>query len=154
MHLQYFSEPEFREWWSLMSLRLLVLFDVLRHQLGSIIEPSLHEKALGRNLGPEAQSAHNVDVWGEVLAMDFFVSGVYFRAQAEEVVDRMRKLGFTGIGVYTGTRNNRGELQVMFHGDVRPTRKMGDPAVWGRINGKKATLMAALQALPTGGEEK
>lgn len=152
MHLEHFVKSEFREWWQRMSHRLLVLADVLRHQLGSAIEPSKNKAALGRN-GGNSESAHNIDRWGEVLAMDFFVSGVYFRAQAEEVVDRMRKIGFTGIGVYTGTRNNRGELQVMFHGDVRPDRKMGDPAVWGRINGKMTTLMAALQSLPTKGEE-
>jgi len=151
MHLEHFDLEEYREWADDMSARLLVLMDVLRFVLGSAIHISLHHRSLGREDGKGSQSAHNIDYWGEVLAVDFFVSGVYHREQAESVADHMRRLGFTGIGVYTGTRNNQGKLQVMFHGDVRPTRDMGDPAEWGRINGKMTTLYKALQSVPLGG---
>lgn len=148
---QNFSESEFREWAGLMSPRLIALLDVLRYRLGSAIHISLHPKSLGRRNGPDSESAHNVDYWGEVLAADFFVSGVYYREQAEAVIQELRELGFTGMGVYTGTSNNRGEPQVMFHADVRPVRKMGDPAEWGRIDGKMTTLYKALQSVPAGG---
>lgn len=151
MHLQFFSLEEYREWADDMSTRLLVLMDVLRFALGSAVNISLHSRSLGREDGKGSRSAHNIDYWGEVLAVDFFVSGVYYREQAESVVDHMRRLGFTGIGVYTGTRNNQGQLQVMFHGDVRPTRDMGDPAEWGRVDGKMTTLYKALQSVPLGG---
>lgn len=87
------------------------MMDVLRFMCGHPIEISLSPYALGRRLGQGSQSAHNIDVWGEVLACDFFVSGVHYREQAEGVVDLMRKIGFTGIGVYTNTRNNRGVKQ-------------------------------------------
>jgi len=35
----------------------------------------------------------------------------------------------------------------MFHSDVRPTEDMGDPATWGRVDGKYTSLMAAIQSL-------
>jgi len=142
---------EFREWADDMSARLLVLMDVLRFRLGSAIHISLHPRSLGREDGKGSQSAHNIDYWGEVLAVDFFVSGVYYREQAEAVVEEMRRIGFTGLGVYTGTRNNQGEPQVMFHGDARPTRDMGDPAEWGRIGTDYTSLTKALQSVPAGG---
>ena len=150
---QHFQDVEFREWADDMSPRLVTLLDVLRFKCGSPIEPSLNAGALGRRLGAGSQSAHNVDVWGQVLAVDFFVSGVFGREQAEEIVNLMRGLGFTGIGVYTDTRNNRGVEQVMFHGDVRPTAAMGNPATWGRVNGNYTSLIAAIQSLPLGGRQ-
>lgn len=152
MNAQHFSQPELREWADDMSPRLVTMMDVLRFMSGHPIEISLSPHALGRELGRNAESAHNIDHWGEVLAMDGFVSGVYYREQAEGIVDLARKIGFTGIGVYTDTRNNRGEDQVMFHFDVRPTRNMGDPATWGRVGGKYTSLIAAIQSLPLGGK--
>lgn len=152
IYAENFSQDEFREWADDMSPRLVTLLDVLRFTLSSAVHISLHPLSLGREYGKGSQSAHNIDYWGEVLASDFFVAGVYYREQAEAVVDAMRKLGFTGIGVYTGTRNNQGEPQVMFHGDVRPTRDMGDPATWGRIDGKMTSLYRALQSVPLGGK--
>jgi len=151
IYAEHFSAEEFREWADDVSPRLVTMMDILRFQVGSPVIISPHPDSLGRELGSASQSAHNIDYWGEVLAVDFFVSGVYYREQAESVVDHMRRLGFTGIGVYTGTRNNQGEPQVMFHGDVRPTRDMGDPAEWGRINGVMTTLYKALQSVPLGG---
>lgn len=166
---QHFKSEEFRDWSDDMSPRLVTVMDVLRFMCGHRIDISNSRHALGRELGRDSQSTHNVDVWGEVLACDFFVSGVHYREQAEAIVDTMRKIGFTGIGVYTDTRNNQGVEQVMFHGDVRPTAKMGTPATWGRVwdrdkdgvikldaKGKKmrkyTTLVVALQSLPLGGK--
>lgn len=152
IYAQHFEAEEFRSWSDDMSSRLITMMDVLRFMCGHPIEVSDHEDSLGRELGPNQQSAHNIDHWAEVLAMDGFVSGVYYREQAEGIVDLARKIGFTGIGVYTDTRNNRGEHQVMFHFDVRPTEDMGSPATWGRVAGKYTSLMAAIQSLPTGGK--
>ena len=147
VYAQHFSQEEFREWGEEMSPRLVTMLDVLRFRLGSVIEISGSEYALGRNLGRDKLSEHNVDHWGEVLAVDCFISGVYNRAQAEAVVHEAEGIGFTGIGAYSDTRNNKGEAQVMFHLGVRPTSMMGSPATWGRVNGKYTSLMAAIQSL-------
>ena len=147
IYAQYFTQEEFRDWAEDMSARLVTMLDVLRFRLGSAIEISASEYALGRNLGVGKMSEHNVDEWGEVLAVDCFISGVYSRQQAEGVVHEAIAIGFTGIGVYSDTRNNQGQEQVMFHLGVRPNELMGSPATWGRVNHDYTTLMAAIQSL-------
>ena len=147
---QYFSQEEFREWSDDMSARLVTMLDVLRFRLGSAIAVSASEYALGRNLGRGKMSEHNIDEWGEVLAVDCFVSGVYNRAQSEAVVYEATSIGFTGIGVYSDTHNNKGEEQVMFHLGVRPNELMGSPATWGRVDHDYTSLMAAIQSIKAG----
>jgi len=85
IYAQHFDQEEFRDWAEDMSPRLVTMLDVLRFLLGSPIEVSGSEYAIGRNLGRGKMSEHNVDEWGEVLAVDCFVRGVYNRAQAEAV---------------------------------------------------------------------
>ena len=150
LYTQNFSAEEFREWAEDMSARLVTMLDVLRFRLGRPIAISASEYALGRNLGRGKMSEHNVDEWGEVLAVDCFISGVYNRAQAEAVVYEAEGIGFTGIGVYSDTQNNYGEEQVMFHLGVRPNEDMGAPATWGRVAGKYTSLIAAVQSLKAG----
>jgi len=150
IYAQHFSQEEFREWAEDMSPRLITMLDVLRFRLGSAIEISGSEYALGRNLGVGKMSEHNIDHWGEVLAVDCFIGGVYNRAQAEAVVYESEGIGFTGIGVYSDTHNNQGQEQVMFHLGVRPNELMGSPATWGRISGKYTSLIAAIQSLKAG----
>lgn len=146
MHQEYFEQEEYRDWYDEMSPRLLTMDDVLRFQVGSPMVISPHPDSLGRSLGAGDESTHNIDHWREVLANDFFFLHVTTRGAVEDVVDRMRKIGFTGIGVYTDTVYN-GRPHPMFHGDVRPDRKMGAPATWGRVKGKYTSLMAAIQSL-------
>ena len=67
-YAQYFTPEEFREWSDDMSPRLVTMLDVLRFRLGSAIEISGSKYALGRNLGRDDLSEHNIDHWGEVLA--------------------------------------------------------------------------------------
>jgi len=150
IYAQHFSQEEFREWSEDMSPRLITMLDVLRFKLGSAIEISASEYALGRNLGRGKMSEHNVDEWGEVLAVDCFISGVYSRQQAEGVAHEATAIGFTGIGVYSDTHNNRGEEQVMFHLGVRPNELMGAPATWGRVDHDYTSLMAAIQSIKAG----
>jgi len=150
IYAQHFSAEEFRGWSDDMSARLVTMLDVLRFKLGSPIAVSASEYALGRNLGRGKMSEHNVDHWGEVLAADCFISGVYNRAQAEAVVYEATGIGFTGIGVYSDTHNNKGEEQVMFHLGVRPTEMMGSPATWGRVDHDYTSLMAAIQSIKAG----
>ena len=150
VYAQHFSQEEFREWSDDMSPRLVTMLDVLRFRLGRPIEISASEYALGRNLGRNELSEHNIDEWGEVLAVDCFISGVYNRAQAESVVYEAEGIGFTGIGIYSDTDNNQGDDQVMFHLGVRPNELMGSPATWGRISGKYTSMIAAVQSLKAG----
>jgi len=150
IYAQHFSAEEFRDWADDMSPRLVTMLDILRFRLGSPIAVSGSEYALGRNLGRGKMSEHNIDEWGEVLAVDCFIGGVYNRIQAEAVAHEAEAIGFTGIGVYSDTRNNQGQEQVMFHLGVRPNELMGSPATWGRISGKYTSLMAAIQSLKAG----
>ena len=150
IYAQHFEAEEFREWSDDMSARLVTMLDVLRLKLGSPIEISLSEYALGRELGRGKMSEHNIDEWGEVLAVDCFISGVHNRAQVEAVVYEATGIGFTGIGVYSDTTNNQGEEQVMFHLGVRPTEMMGNPATWGRVDHDYTSLIAAIQSIKAG----
>ena len=150
IYAQHFSAEEFRAWADDMSPRLVTMLDILRFRLGSPIAVSGSEYALGRNLGRGKMSEHNIDEWGEVLAVDCFIGGVYNRIQAEAVAHEAEAIGFTGIGVYSDTRNNQGQEQVMFHLGVRPNEDMGSPATWGRISGKYTSLIAAVQSLKAG----
>lgn len=147
VNLQYFDAAEFGEWFECMSIRQLIMLDIFRHSIGSRVFISNAYGALGRRLGPDSQSAHNVDVWGEVLASDVFVDHIYNRVPASGAIDLAERLGFTGIGLYTDTRNNEGKQQPMFHLDVRPTKKMGFPALWGRVNGEYCSIEKALHSL-------
>ena len=141
--MQYFTPAEFREWYSLMSPRLLTLLDVLRFTLNKPIVISPNKDALGRRLGPNEMSCHNIDVHGEVLAADFFCPWIRHEDEVRHVFNTMRDLGFTGIGVYADTQYG-GKFCPMFHGDVRPTEKMGIPATWGRVKGKYVSINEAI----------
>lgn len=147
MRLDNFTPQEFREWWPMMSPRLLTMLDVLRFRLSRGITISPHPRSLGRRLGPDSHSEHNVDHWGEVLAVDCFIDNVTTEAQARQIVERATKLGFTGIGVYPEWTNSRGEQQVGFHLGVRPNRDMGNPASWGWLGGKMVSMETALRAI-------
>lgn len=147
-YLQYFKPEEYGIWWDRMSVRQMLLLDVFRHMVGSRVFISAAEGALGRELGPESESTHNVDYWGEVLASDVFVDHVFNRIPVAGLVDTATRIGFTGIGVYTDTRNNQGKPQPMLHLDSRPTRKMGQPAIWGRVAGQYCSIEKAINSIP------
>lgn len=148
---QHFVAHEFGQWGDQMSARQITMLDVLRFRLGRPMIVSPASGALGRNLGPNDESAHNVDRWGEVLATDIFIPGIAYREQAEAVIDEARAIGFTGIGLYTDTKYG-GQDMPMFHFDCRPTRKMGTPATWGRVSRKYVSINQALQSMPLGGK--
>lgn len=147
---QYFKSEEFGDWAEKMSPRLITMLDILRYRLAAPIVISSNPYSLGRKLGPISLSEHNVDKWGEVLAADVFVSGVYFKHQAQRVVIEATSIGFTGIGLYSDTINNYGEPQPMFHLGVRPTKDMGQPATWGRCDRIYVSQATALLSLPDG----
>jgi hypothetical protein len=147
MHLQNFAEKEFREWYDRMSPRLLTMLDILRYQLGLVIEISGNDLALGRLLPEDKESEHNINHWHEVLAVDCFVGKNTSYRDARKIINTAKAVGFTGIGVYPFWTNNQGVKQCGFHFGVRPTRNMGDPATWGYFEGRFTSMENALKEL-------
>lgn len=146
IHMEHFRPAEFREWWGQMSVRLLHVLDAFREEWGEPCVVSPHPDALGRNLGADGSSQHNVDRWGEVRACDLFPRGMDDRADFARAYEIAKYVGATGIGIYTDTRPS-----PMIHLDVRVDRSVGDPATWCRrkINNKsKYTALADI--MPTG----
>lgn len=107
--LRYFTPGEFREWWPMMSTELLNKLDEFRHRLGVPVTISPAQGALGRKLGTSL-SQHNVDLWGEVRAVDVMFSGV----SLERAYEVAKAVGFTGIGAYPDWQPSPG-----LHLDVR-----------------------------------
>ena len=144
IHLHYFTPPEFNRdgvnWFAKTDAALLVRLDILRFRLGSPVIISPVNGATGRHKGNEDKSQHNIDYYGIVRAADFFVPGV----SASRVVNAMRGLGFTGIGVYPDGLYY-GKQETRYHGDVRTDRGPGNPAEWGHYESKDWSIDKALQ---------
>jgi hypothetical protein len=115
--LRYFQPSEFGEWWPLMSTELLQKLDEFRSRLGVPVHISPAAGSLGRNLGALSLSQHNVDMWGEVRAVDVMIAGV----PLETAYDIARAVGFNGVGVYPDWQPSPG-----LHLDVRT----GPLALW------------------------
>lgn len=130
-NLKYFQRQDFQPWDNVMSEDLLEKLDKLRSVLGVAISPSKHPRAIGRHLGQENTSQHNVDRWGEVRAVDVFIKGVEDTNDTYDVVQKAIQVGFTGIGVYPDAKQG-----MMFHFDVREGREAGSPALWARVDGE------------------
>ena len=144
LHLHFFSPPEFNRagvnWFQRMDAAILVRLDILRFRLNARVMISPVDGATGRHEGAENKSQHNVDYHGMVRAVDFFAPGV----SASRVVNAMRSLGFTGIGVYPDGVYG-GEQETRYHGDARTDRGPGNPAEWGHYDGKNCSINEALQ---------
>lgn len=143
--MRYFKPAEFGRWWPDMSPELLEKLDEFRHQWGGPVVISPAEGGIGRNLGHNSRSQHNIDLWGEVRAVDVFPqvpdgAGGYrymdSRADRERAYRVARAAGFTGIGLYTDTRPGN-----MVHLDVRPKTSV---ATWSRVDGNYLDLGAVL----------
>ena len=148
VQLYHFKPPEFNRggtnWYSDMSPRLLVLLDVYRTMWGLPVSISGHNKAVGRCLGRDNTTQHNIERWGEVRAVDCFPSGMEPTSVAD-AVQLADEIGFTGIGLYPQWRNNKGEVQPGLHLDVRSDRRPGDPATWGYLNGEWVSINDAIE---------
>ncbi|HKJ74728.1 MAG TPA: hypothetical protein VKA19_11480 [Alphaproteobacteria bacterium] len=131
--LRFFRPEEFRGWFEDMSLRLLVLNDSLRFRWGAPIQISPHPAAIGRRLN-RATTQHNIELWGEVRAVDQFPRGMTTRGAAERFLAIATSCGFTGIGIYPYWQRDRdADPEPGVHVDVRVDREPGDPATWGGI---------------------
>jgi hypothetical protein len=132
--LDYFSPSEFvtldgTDWADEYSAKLLYKLDTFRCYTGMPFQTSKHPRAMGRNDG-DSTSAHNIDRWGYVLAIDGFPEGMTRPSIARRYVELATHLGFTGIGVYPQWEQGPG-----MHLDVRPDHDPRKPAIWGMVNG-------------------
>lgn len=134
MKLEYFSDTEFHGYFELISPRLLVLLDLFRFRWGGPVDISPAPGAVGRYVGPDKGSDHNIDKWGEVRAVDVMPRGLATVYDMRRAVELARDCGFTAIGIYPHWRPSAG-----LHLGVREGRKMGEPAMWGAVrkNGRQ-----------------
>ncbi|MEG9862966.1 MAG: hypothetical protein V6Z82_07025 [Flavobacteriales bacterium] len=139
--LNHFTPSEFGVWWPFMSNDLLEKLDELRERWGKVINVSPAAGGIGRH-GGDATTQHNVDLYGEVRAVDIFPSGLNGN-NVDQFYQLAKDVGFTGIGVYADTQY-AGKPHVMFHVDVRKDRQPGSPAKWGRIAGNYVSLEKVL----------
>ena len=145
--LRYFSQAEFRDSWDVMSVRQLILMDSARHQWGKKITVSPVLGALARFNGPDDQSQHNVDMWGECRACDVFFEGMINTRAANQVIRILACTGFTGAGLYPDWNPQPG-----IHADCRQSVEPGEPAFWGMIDDGdgqyEVSLEKALERMP------
>ncbi len=146
MKLDHFTAEEFREWWPHMAPSALRCFDAFRKHWGARCDVSPHPLALGRRLGPDKMSGHNIDRWGYVFAGDLFPQGMDTPADLERALDCARKAKATGIGLYIDTRPS-----FMIHLDTRPDRTPDSPRLWCRrkLDGRRH-YGAIAEVLPGG----
>lgn len=134
MTMQYFQDGEFRGWKEKMAPELLRQLDAFRAELGYPVQVSEAPGAIGRNLGPDDTSRHNVDRWGKVQAIDVMPTPVgdngrprgMNQAEARQA-RQLAKEFFGGVGVYPHWQPYPG-----LHLDVRPAAD-GDVATWGGL---------------------
>lgn len=138
--LRYFDRSEFRESWDVMSVRQLILMDSARHQWGASITISPVRGALARHNGPDDDSQHNVDRWGECRAADQFFEGMTDKPSANRVIGILIRAGFTGIGLYPDWKPQPG-----IHSDCRQPAKPGEPALWGMIDDGNGQYQVSLE---------
>ena len=123
--MKYFKPNEFQGWYEQLEPSLKTKLDKFREEWGDIVKVSPVGGAVGRNLGPDNQSKHNVDYWGEVLAVDLMPKGMILVEDMNRAMSVAKDCGFTGIGIYPFWLPQPG-----IHVDVRPGTRV---AQWGAI---------------------
>lgn len=76
--------------------------------------------SLGRWSAPDSNSGHNINKWGEVLAVDIFVSCIKSVEDIHQLITVADRIGFTGIGFYPDWKYKVGKhnIDCGFHLDV------------------------------------
>ena len=113
-----------------MSPHLLNVLDNFREDWGDRVFISTHPQALGRRLGPNSHSQHNVDLWGQVRAADLFPDGMNTPDDFARAYECAKSAGASGVGIYTDTTS------PMIHLDVRQSTTPDNPAKWSRVRGE------------------
>lgn len=145
IELDNFAPGEFERgginWWKYADPELLVRMQVFRERAGQALFISGHRRALGRRDGHSSQSMHNVDMHGMLYAADLMPENGAEPGEMRRLVVIAREL-FSGVGVYPDWSPMPG-----LHVDTRPSRRPGDPAVWGVLGGRVVSIEVALKAL-------
>lgn len=115
--MQYFQPQEFQGWYDQLDPRLMRALDAFRELWGDPVNISPAPGAVGRSLGAQATSRHNIDRYGTVQAVDVFPKGMATRKEAERAAVCAEQAGFGGIGLYPHWRPAPG-----LHLDVRPNQ--------------------------------
>ena len=137
--MRRFTESEFREWEGRISPKLLEKLDRFALVWKKPVIISSAKGAIGRHCGANDTSQHNFDKWDEVRAIDIFPQGLT-RENSREALSIAKSVGFTGIGFYSDTKPS-----MMMHVDVRTSRVEGEPALWGRENGKYVSIFEVIK---------
>tara|TARA_R110002153_G_scaffold274298_2_gene448199 strand:+ start:20954 stop:21526 length:573 start_codon:yes stop_codon:yes gene_type:complete len=132
-NLTRWNEAEFRDFAEEMGDEQLAMLEAFAIAWGKAVHVSTHPAALGRYLGPDALSGHNVERWEEVVATDIFPEGLRSEDFAQALTIALQS-GATGIGFYADTFWN-GQAAPMMHLDTRPDRTPENPRIWVRIKG-------------------
>lgn len=128
--MRFFKPAEFGEWWPLLDPHLKNVLDNFREDWGAPVRISPHPDALGRHMGPEKMSQHNVDVWKKVRAADIFPDGLT-EDSFPRAYECAKSAGASGIGFYPDTHPG-----PMMHLDVRRSHTADRPATWCRVKGR------------------
>lgn len=130
----YFNEIEFHGWYDLMDPMQLELLNKFRHAWGGPVLVSPLSAGVGRRMGPDAKSFHNVDRYGVVKATDIMPSNFKTKEDFKRGFEIAKDVGFLGIGIYPDWNPSAG-----MHVDVgrRAGRFQGNPAKWSafKVNG-------------------
>lgn len=147
--MKNFKPEEFQGWYNQCDLNLLDKLDKFRDLWGAPVMVSPAHGAVGRQLGKDATSQHNIDRWGWVKAVDVMPKGMLERADMERAIRLAEEAGFTGIGVYPFWHPFPG-----LHLDVRDSPD-GRVATWAGVpkGGKQVYIgmLAGLDMVTDGG---
>lgn len=147
--MRYFKPSEFHGWYDQLAPCLKTGLDMLRERWGKPIHVSpVGAVAVGRHLGPDNTSQHNVDKWGVVRACDIMPEGIHTTHDARRFRQLAIDCGFTGIGFYPEWRPRAG-----FHVDCRINVEEGYVAQWGGVPNDKGKqdfigIEGAIRRLP------
>ena len=138
--MKYYKIHEFQGWYYNLNPVLKIKLDDLRDEWKTKIYISSAPGAVGRHLGPNNLSQHNIDKWPTVNAVDVLPNGLENVSDAYRFFKLAKKVGFTGIGFYPFWRPYPG-----FHLDVRATDIV---ATWGSIEvGEYVGIQTAFNAV-------
>lgn len=127
--MKYFKPSEFvvaeEDWWPYMHVGVLSGLDRFRGEWGAPVLISPAPGSLGRRLGADRKSRHNIDLWGLVMAADVMLPDMKTADDRKRARDCAEKAGFDGIGVYPEWQPHQG-----LHVDMRDA-----PARWAHMDG-------------------
>lgn len=135
--MKYFKQAEFREFWTLMDPRLLIVMDEFRELWDGLVIISPATGAIGRSDGEK--SFHNYKIHGTVKAVDLMPKGMTNKGHFAHAVDCATRAGALGVGIYPDWMPQPG---IHIDIGVRTGHSRGKPATWAGVkrNGKQVYI--------------